>query len=81
MIPDCERWNEALHIEHIHGDEGPAFIASRVGALALKGDMAGVTGSKEIAERYDQLWPRPDDVIPRLIDGELHDGDPQENDA
>ncbi|MBW4331380.1 hypothetical protein KY084_10905 [Stakelama sp. CBK3Z-3] len=55
MTPDEERWAEALATQRIHGESGPAFIAERIGALALEGDEAGVARWKEIAQRFDQL--------------------------
>ncbi|WNO53188.1 DUF6961 family protein [Stakelama saccharophila] len=55
LTPEEERWAEALAIRRLHGERGPAFIAERIGALALKGDEAGVARWKEIAQRFDQL--------------------------
>lgn len=55
MTPDQERWAEALAIERLHGADAPRWIAERVGALALAGDMAGVQRFRQIAERYEQL--------------------------
>ena len=42
MTPDQERWAEALKVEQIHGDSAPAYVAERIGALALDGDLDGV---------------------------------------
>ena len=55
MTPNQERWAEALSVEEIHGDTAPAFIAERIGALALQGDEAGVERWRQIAARLDQL--------------------------
>ncbi|WP_152616661.1 DUF6961 family protein [Sphingomonas sp. ERG5] len=55
MTPDRERWAEALAVERQHGDRAPAFIAERIAALALAGDIAGVARWKDIAARIDQL--------------------------
>lgn len=46
---------EALWVEQNYGSEGPVFIASRIGALALEGDEAGVTRWKEIAAAFQSL--------------------------
>lgn len=55
MTPDQERWAEALAIQRIHGDRAHVWVAERLGALALQGDVAGVTRFREIAARLDQL--------------------------
>ena len=55
MTPERERWAEALKIEQVHGDSAPAWIAERIGALALAGDGAGVERLRQIAARLDQL--------------------------
>jgi len=46
---------EALWVERKHGSEGPVFIASRIGALALAGDTAGVERWKAIAAEFHRL--------------------------
>lgn len=51
------RWAEALAIQRIHGEDGPRWIAERIGALALAGDEAGVARFREIARRYGELLP------------------------
>lgn len=55
MTPDRERWAEALTVEEIHGDSAPAYIAERIGALAIEGDFDGVARWQQIATRLDQL--------------------------
>lgn len=55
MSPDEERLGEALAVERLHGAEGPEFIAERIGALALAGDVAGVERWRAIAAKYEQL--------------------------
>jgi hypothetical protein len=55
MAPDEERMAEALAVERLHGANGAAFIAERIGDLALAGDFAGVERWKAIAARYEQL--------------------------
>ncbi|MEG3086081.1 DUF6961 family protein [Sphingomonas sp. PB4P5] len=59
MDADRERWAEALMVERQHGTRAPAFIAERIAALALAGDMLGVARWQVIAERYDQLTLGP----------------------
>ena len=39
----------ALEIERQHGDRALVFVAERIGALALEGDVAGVTMWQAIA--------------------------------
>lgn len=55
MNPDQERYAEALAIERLHGPGAPRWIAERIGALALAGDVAGVARFQEIAIRLDGL--------------------------
>lgn len=57
--PDQWRWAEALAIERMHGDRAPVWIAERIGALALAGDMEGVQRMREIAVRLDKLMRGP----------------------
>jgi len=46
---------EALWVERNHGSGGRAFIASRIGALALTGDTAGIDRWKAIAAEFHRL--------------------------
>ena len=39
----------ALEVERQHGERAPVLVAERIGALALEGDVAGVTMWKAIA--------------------------------
>lgn len=55
MTPDEERWAEALAVQRRHGEGAPVFVAERIGALALEGDMPGIRRWKEIAARLDAL--------------------------
>lgn len=55
MNPEQEIWAVALHIERQHGERAPMFVAERIGALAIVGDMAGVDRWKAIAAALDQL--------------------------
>jgi hypothetical protein len=55
VTPDQERWAEALKVEQIHGDSAPAYVAERIRALALEGDLDGVERWQQIAIRLDHL--------------------------
>lgn len=41
-----------------HGDRAAAFVAERIGALAVAGDQAGVDSWKAIAARMDKFLHR-----------------------
>lgn len=43
MNPEEERLAEALVVERMYGELATAFVAERIGALALAGDAAGVS--------------------------------------
>ena len=55
MNSDQERWAEALMIERQHGADSPRWVAERIGALALEGDMAAVERFRQIATCIEQL--------------------------
>jgi len=55
MTPDQETWAIALHVQRVHGEDGPRWIAERIGALAMQDDDAGVARWKEIATAYEML--------------------------
>lgn len=55
MSPERELWACALHVEKEHGERAPEFIAERVHALAMTGDILGVERWQAIADRFDQL--------------------------
>lgn len=55
LTPQRERMAEAVAIERLHGDGAPAFIAGRIGALALAGDVAGVDRWKSIAAALQSI--------------------------
>ena len=38
-----------------HGENANLFVAERIGALALTGDIAGIAIWKEVAKRLDEL--------------------------
>jgi len=59
MIDDRELWACANTVLLQHGDNAPAFVAERIGTLALAGDVEGVEAWKLIAHRLDQLMRRP----------------------
>ncbi len=50
-----ERLAEAMAIRRLHGDEGPLWIATRIGALELADDRAGVERFRAIAAAYERL--------------------------
>lgn len=56
MTPEHELWASALLVEREQGDNAPIWIAERIGALALAGDVAGVARWKSIAEKLSLLW-------------------------
>ena len=63
VTPDQERWAEALKVEEIHGDSALIYVADRIGALALEGDLEGVERWQQIAARLDRLY-RPRTFLP-----------------
>ncbi len=59
MTPEQERWAEASAILRIHQDRARVFVAERIGALAIAGDIAGIKRWKEIAAKLQQLIEAP----------------------
>ncbi|MBO9380222.1 hypothetical protein GG804_25995 [Sphingomonas histidinilytica] len=55
MSPDEERLAEALAISRMYGERAPAFVAERIGALALARDRAGVERFMAIAAKLDEI--------------------------
>lgn len=55
MNTDQELWACASTVLEQHGDHAPAFVAERIGALAVAGDQAGVDIWKAIAIRMGQF--------------------------
>lgn len=55
LLLDQERLAEALAIGRLHGNDAPVWIASRIGALAVAGDTAGIERFKAIAAAYERL--------------------------
>lgn len=58
MTADEERWAEAVTIMRQRGAEAPGWVAERIGALALAGDVAGIERFKAIAIRIEQILTR-----------------------
>jgi hypothetical protein len=58
VTPGRQIMAEALAIEQRHGDNGPTYIAEQIGAVALRGDVAGIARWKAIAAAYDSLRPQ-----------------------
>lgn len=57
MTPGRQIMAEALAIEQRHGEHGPRYITEQIGAVALRGDVAGIARWKAIAAAYDSLRP------------------------
>jgi hypothetical protein len=55
MTEDQHLWACALEVQRQHGERAPVFVAERIGALLLAGDMAGVDRWKAIAACMDAL--------------------------
>ncbi|WP_246587241.1 DUF6961 family protein [Stakelama flava] len=54
-LEDWELWGAATMVVRQHGDRAPAFVAERIGVLALAGDSRGMDTWKRIASRVAQL--------------------------
>jgi hypothetical protein len=59
VLSEWELWSVANATIEQHGSDAPLFVASRIGALAVAGDPAGVAAWKEIARRMVQLTADP----------------------
>lgn len=55
MTMEEERLAEALAIEKLYGPRAPVFVAERIGALALDGDVDGIDRWKAIAQRLEGI--------------------------
>ena len=55
VILDRQIMAEALAIEQRHENSGPRYIAEQIGAVALRGDVAGIARWKAIAAAFDTL--------------------------
>ena len=49
MTPEQHILACALEVERQHGERAPVFVAERIGALVMQGDVAGVEMWKAIA--------------------------------
>jgi len=48
-------WAGALWVEKHYGEEGPGFIATRIGSLVLEDDIVGVEMWQRISAAFDKL--------------------------
>lgn len=55
MTHDEETLAIALLIQREHGADGYRYIADQIGAVALKGDLAGIARWKEVAHAFSQI--------------------------
>lgn len=53
-LDDKEIWAAALHVERQYREDAPLFIAERIGAMAIAGDIKGVATWKAIATKLAQ---------------------------
>lgn len=56
MTAEKELWACALAVEKEHGEQAAVWIAERIGALAIEGDIEGIARWKAIAEKLSLLW-------------------------
>lgn len=60
-LTDWELWACATATLDEHGEAAPTFVAERIGALVVAGDMDGVEAWKQIAARMDRIMrPGPE---------------------
>jgi len=59
MTEEQHLWACALEVQKQHGFRAPVFVAERIGALALAGDLPGVERWKAIAACLDLLARAP----------------------
>ena len=57
---DQHLWACAFEVQKQYGDDAPVFVAERIGALALAGDLAGLNRWKSIAACIDAMRARPE---------------------
>ena len=55
LTPEQERWAEALTIMRQRGPEAPLWVAARIGALAIAGEMDDVARFRQFATIMDQV--------------------------
>lgn len=54
-LSEHELWAVAAETLRQHGDAAPVFVADRIGALVLDGDMRGVEVWKTVAARIQEI--------------------------
>lgn len=54
-LSEFELWSAANMVLTTHGERAPVFVAERIGALALAGDVEGVAVWQAIARRLSEL--------------------------
>ena len=54
-LSDLELWAAANMVLTTHGECAPVFLAERIGALALAGDVEGIAVWQAIARRLSEL--------------------------
>ena len=59
MLSDWELWACANETLKQHGERAPVFVAERIGALVVAGDVAGMETWKAIAARINELSESP----------------------
>ena len=57
-LSEEELWAVAAETLRQHGEHAPVFVADRIGALVLDGDMRGVEAWKSIAARIQEIIQR-----------------------
>lgn len=62
MEQDHVVWGAAFTLLERHQNDAPVVVATRIGELAMAGDMEGVAIWKSIATCMDQLMRAPDNV-------------------
>ncbi len=60
MLTQWEIWACAAEVQRQHGEAAPVFVAERIGALVLEGDVEGIATWKAIAARLHQLRRQPE---------------------
>lgn len=59
MLTEWELWAAAEATLKLRGERAPAFVATRIGALAAEGDAEGVAAWQAIARRMAALSASP----------------------
>ncbi|HWU94731.1 MAG TPA: hypothetical protein VN029_03990 [Sphingomonas sp.] len=54
-LSDRELWSAANMVLTTHAERAPVFVAERLGALALAGDVEGIAVWQAIARRLSEL--------------------------